>query len=333
MTVTISVVVTGQYFSCPIKFPSPFSQVGMEEPASPPHKKRQLLRSSLSPATHGFVNQSPDSRRMETRNGRVHRISDIKEPADDIAELKKWLDRGDARDATDAEKTRAAKARTALSLMATKKIYKFHQYDLATSCDVNPPLSKADFEVVQRVSFAVSQHLVELALKAGVETSTKRRRLMQKQDMPHATVEFLRKMFPHGATKDGLWAVAADACWPTPGFTSPHGTVHFIDIDTGLIVAVAHITKQGTSGKDQAALEACCDFILTGHGSSSGMMDQAGTKLCAEWLTRKFPEISKLILLCRDGDVKAVKARELSDNAEPGGDEGKCGKTAKIAYF
>ena len=184
MTVTISVVVTGQYFSCPIKFPSPFSQVGMEEPASPPHKKRQLLRSSLSPATHGFVNQSPDSRRMETRNGRVHRISDIKEPADDIAELKKWLDRGDARDATDAEKTRAAKARTALSLMATKKIYKFHQYDLATSCDVNPPLSKADFEVVQRVSFAVSQHLVELALKAGVETSTKRRRLMQKQDMP-----------------------------------------------------------------------------------------------------------------------------------------------------
>jgi len=91
--------------------------------------------------------------------------------------------------------------------------------------------------------------------------------------------------------------------------------VHFVDLATGLIVAVAHITKQGArskeKSKDAAVLKAWSDFVVIGHKGSSGAMDQVGTKLCTEWLIKYFPEDAEFVLLCRDGDVKAVKASGL----------------------
>ena len=187
-------------------------------PVSPFVKKRASW-SALSPDTRGLVNNSPHASKMETRSMRGHRLHEIpkatndageEEEKDDESIITGWLAAGDAEGATEAAVTRAARVRTALTLMATRKVYKYDQYDLAVSCDVNKPLSKSDFEVVQRVAFTLSQHLVRQALKTGMKISSTRRKLLNKQELNTAEVQLLKEMFPHGATGSGLWAVAAD---------------------------------------------------------------------------------------------------------------------------
>jgi len=206
----------------------------------------------------------------------------------------------------------------AFTVVANLKVFKYNEYKKVVHYAEgrNGPLLEKKFRAVLRISFGISQRLVERACEAGANASILQRRALADQELEYADKDLLEEMFPHGATNTSLWAVGADACWPTPGYTSAHGTVHKVDIATGCIIAVAHVTKAGKSGDEKDALDECPAFVVTRHPGTSGDMDQVGTKICAEWLTRKFPNDAKYIV---DLHFEEAFASEMLD---PNGDEG-----------
>ena len=143
-------------------------------------------------------------------------------------------------------------------------------------------------------------------------------------------------MFPHGFFPGEFLALGADACWPTPGYTSRHGTAHLTCLATGCIVAVAHVTKDGNKKTEDKVLEILSEFLVKEHKGASGAMDQVATALCAEWLMARYPGHFDRVVLCRDGDVKAVRASDLANPKSALWEDARCKchiKTVGRSFF
>ena len=124
--------------------------------------------------------------------------------------------------------------------------------------------------------------------------------------------EHWQGIFAHGVYPGGFLALGAGACWPTPGCTLRHGTAHLTCLATGCIVAVAHVTKNGIKNSEAEVLGLWSDFLGKEHRGTSGAMDQVATAPCAKWLMVRYPGHFDRVVLCRDGEVKAVLAADLA---------------------
>ena len=141
-----------------------------------PEKRRRMY--SCSPLKIGFITPSPTAPQNVTRNAHAQQLSDIPCVQSDLDELRAVVKNGTKADATDFEKKCLARTSAAFRAVSLLHVFKYESYKLAVNLDKeNGRLSPVDFQQVLRVSFAVTQCLLERALKAGFDAALARRRL------------------------------------------------------------------------------------------------------------------------------------------------------------
>ena len=99
-------------------------------------------------------------------------------------------------------------------------------------------LVKAEWRKVTDYAVILSDILLDDYLFRGQELSIEVHRAMRDRK-----AKCWEDHWPHGWHVSRVRAVVVDTCWPTPGYTSQHGTTHMQDYTTNLVLAVAHLTK------------------------------------------------------------------------------------------